>query len=510
MSTTTTTSLTLQSLLLGAIARTGLSRHHARITGLGGTARALAAAATAHRLRPRPVVLVVSTDSAIDDAVDDIRFLLQGLEGLADQTAERAVVPLPSLQVDPYRGLQPHFRAASARTQALHGLATGQARVVVASAAALLPRVALPDELRRLSTGIRAGQDIALDALVAMLAEGGYERQDPVDEHGEFCVRGGILDVFAAGDAAPVRIEFVGDTVESIRRFDPATQRSTESVDQFAVVPVRDFSVSASDFDADAGVSVATYLGEAAIIVAEPEDVRAEVVQTWAGVEASFGERVPESARSTTRAPGQLLIAPDDLEGLFARGTTIEELSVDAVPGEGALAVAYQPPHEFKGRIPEWVAEIRQALSRGDTVLFAAGTRGRAERTVELLRDYDVRASWAGHTDEQHASGAVIVVDGQLSRGFRLPDAALQVYAATDVFDEERRRLQQAASRRSATAAFLSDLRDLKVGDLIVHVDHGIGQYVGLKQIAVGEDVKEFLELRYHGEDKLFVPVERL
>ncbi|MEZ5287014.1 MAG: CarD family transcriptional regulator [Vicinamibacterales bacterium] len=128
---------------------------------------------------------------------------------------------------------------------------------------------------------------------------------------------------------------------------------------------------------------------------------------------------------------------------------------------------------------------------------------------MELLRDYDIRAAWAGHDDQQHAAGAVVVVDGRLSRGFRLPGAGLQIYAAADVFDEERRRAQQAATRRSATAAFLSDLRDLKVGDLIVHVDHGIGQFVGLKQIAVGEDIKEFLELRYHGEDKLFVPVER-
>ena len=143
-------------------------------------------------------------------------------------------------------------------------------------------------------------------------------------------------------------------------------------------------------------------------------------------------------------------------------------------------------------------------------MLFVAGTRGRAERTVELLRDYDVRASWAGHTDEQRAVGAVIVVDGQLSRGFRLPEAGLLVHAAGDVFEEERRRAQKRAGKRSAAAAFLSDLRDLKVGDLIVHVDHGIGQFVGLKQISVGEDIKEFLELRYHGEDKLFVPVERL
>ena len=101
----------------------------------------------------------------------------------------------------------------------------------------------------------------------------------------------------------------------------------------------------------------------------------------------------------------------------------------------------------------------------------------------------------------------MLVAVGALSRGFRLPDAGLQIYAETDVFEEERRAPER---RRSATKAFLSDLRDLKVGDLVVHVDHGIGVFVGLKQIGVGDSMQEFLELRYAGEDKLFVPVERL
>ena len=504
---TTTTSLALQSLLLTAVNRSGLSRPVSRITGLSGSARALAVAATANRLRTRPVLFVLPTDAALDDAVDDVRFLLRSLEGLADAVTERVVLPFPSLQVDPYRGLAPHFRATSARAQALHALAAGQLRVLVASAPALLPRLAPPSAIGGLSATLRPGHDSSPDDLITMLAEGGYERQDPVDEHGEFCLRGGILDIFAAGDEMPVRIEFVGDTVESIRRFDPSTQRSVETLDQFTIVPVRDFSLGMASDGTAPTASLIDYLGKAQVIVAEPEDVRAQVEQTWNSVETSFQERAPGEA--TALEPQQLLVSWGELQPLFARGMSIEELSLDEA-GDQTLHVAYQPPQEFKGRIPDWVNDVRQALGREETVLFVAGTRGRAERTVELLRDYDVRASWAGHTDEQRAVGAVIVVDGQLSRGFRLPEAGLLVHAAGDVFEEERRRAQKRAGKRSAAAAFLSDLRDLKVGDLIVHVDHGIGQFVGLKQISVGEDIKEFLELRYHGEDKLFVPVERL
>src|SRR4030095_7635823 len=171
-----------------------------------------------------------------------------------------------------------------------------------------------------------------------------------------------------------------------------------------------------------------------------------------------------------------------------------------------------QPAMEFRGRVGDWIADVRQARERGDTVLFVADSAGRAERTVEILREYDIVAVPVEDADS-HAA-AVLVAVGTLSRGFRLADAALQIYAETDVFEEERRPTEK---RRSLAQTFLSDLRDLKVGDLVVHVDHGIGEFVGLKHLSTSAqapganaDLEEFLELRYHGDDKLFVPVERL
>jgi transcription-repair coupling factor (superfamily II helicase) len=161
---------------------------------------------------------------------------------------------------------------------------------------------------------------------------------------------------------------------------------------------------------------------------------------------------------------------------------------------------------ELRGRIPDWVGEIRRLRDQGETTLFVAATAGRAERTIELLKEYEVFATPVERADDARYA-AVLVAVGALSRGFRLPDAELQIYAEADVFEEDRRAPER---RRSATKAFLSDLRDLKVGDFVVHVDHGIGMFVGLKQIGVGDSMQEFLELRYAGEDKLFVPVERL
>src|SRR5581483_1492100 len=126
--------------------------------------------------------------------------------------------------------------------------------------------------------------------------------------------------------------------------------------------------------------------------------------------------------------------------------------------------------------------EVRTHRDAGETTLFVAGTAGRAERTIELLKEYEIFATPVQRAEEaQYAS--VLVAIGSLSRGFRLPEAGFHIYAEADVFEEERRAPER---RKSAAMAFLSDLRDLKVGDLVVHVDHGIGAFVGLKQIGVG------------------------
>ena len=172
---------------------------------------------------------------------------------------------------------------------------------------------------------------------------------------------------------------------------------------------------------------------------------------------------------------------------------------------------------------PPWSSAVESATGwlisgeRGSAVplsIMVAESAGRAERTVEILHDYDIIAVPVERPEDAY-SAAVLVTRGNLSKGFWLEAAGLQFYAETDVFEEDRRAPEQ---RRNLARTFLSDLRDLKVGDLVVHVDHGIGEFVGLKQLATGTrsatasgaDIQEFLELRYHGDDKLFVPVERL
>ena len=502
MTTYTSSSLTLRAILKTATGRLGLGVPGGRVTGLTPPAKAMFAAAAAAR---GPAVLVVPSDSDVETFASDARFFLAALEGLTDADVERGILPFPSHEVDPYRGLAPHFDIASARARALHALAAGTARLVVASAAALLPRVSGPERIGGVALTLQPGTDISPTDLADVLAAAGFTRQDPVDESGEFCVRGGVVDFYPADAAQPIRLEFVGDTIESIRSYDAATQRSTASLDRAAIVPLQELIPGGSDTDPDRSAAFVDYLrahGTPAILLSEPDEIHRHGERVAEQIRNSYQEALAKGMRALP--PGDLIVEWDTVASWLAGGTALETLEIGG--DDAGRHVACQPSLEFGGRIADWVAELRRSREQGDTVVFVAHSAGRAERTVELLSDYGVFAAPIERAEDAH-SATVLVATGHLSRGFRLRDAALHLWAETDVFEEERKVHER---RRSATRTFLSDFRDLKAGDLVVHVDHGIGLFVGLKRIEVGLEPQEFMELRYAGEDKLFVPVERL
>ena len=511
---TTSTSLNLRAVLKTALARSGMDQPEGTLSGLTPSAKALFVAGAAQAMPHGAVLYVVPTDADLEQAVADISFFVSAMEGFSQSGADRAILPFPSHEVDPYRGLAPHVGVTSARARALHGLATGTARVVVASAAALLPRVTTPARLIAASIELRPGQDIAPQDLADLLTDAGFTREDPADEHGEFAIRGGIADVFPAGEAQPVRLEFIGDTIETLRTYDPSTQRSIAPIDQVSIVPLRDV------LEKDRGATLFDYLAlvsEARIVVSEADEVASHALKLGEQIRRGYDEAVGRKERALP--PADLVLDWPAIDTRLARATFLSQLGLDGVVEgvvEGAVVqesgrhVRCQPAVEMKGRVADWAADIRRLREDGDTVLFVAMTAGRAERTIELLKEYEIFAIPVERAEDARYA-AVLVAVGALSRGFRLPEGSLvgglQIYAEADVFEEERRAPER---RRSAAKAFLSDLRDLKVGDLVVHVDHGIGAFVGLKQIGVGDSMQEFLELRYAGEDKLFVPVERL
>ena len=224
--------MTLRSLLKTAAGRLRLGVSAPRVSGLTSPAKALFAAVAAERSR---VLLVVPTDAEVETMTRDGRFFYSALEGLSETEVERVVLPFPSHEVDPYRGLAPHFDIASARARALSAAGDGTAKLIVASASALLPRLSPPGQMRDVSMTLTPGHDISPTDLGDLLAAAGYTRQDPVDEHGEFCVRGGVVDFFPPGrvnrsvsSSSATRLNPYAPTIRprSVRRRRSIRQRS--------------------------------------------------------------------------------------------------------------------------------------------------------------------------------------------------------------------------------------------------------------------------------------------
>ncbi|MXZ72300.1 MAG: transcription-repair coupling factor [Acidobacteria bacterium] len=509
-------SLTLRALFrqaadgaaLGRGASTGES-----ISGLTPPAQAFAATVFAGG---GSVVLVVPRDRDIESMTSDARFFLAALDGLTREDAARAVLPFPSPEVDPYRGIAPHLDVASSRARALVALARRDARVVVASAAALLPRLSPPPRLTQSVAELRVGGVCDPIELVDRLAGAGFMRADPVEAHGEYCGRGGVVDVFPAGEEYPIRAEFAGDSVESIRRFDPSTQRSVSTLDQVLVRPLidqldRDLDgVGTVDGDGeiapapDRSATFADYVhaADARFVVTSPEESMDHLRESVAQLRTA---RVGAAERGDPAPlPETLAVNDGEAIGWFDGAATIDPLDVEA----GARHVACQPALGFRNHLHEWLDDVRRGRERGDRLLFVAETAGRAERIIELLAEHDLVGVQVEGA-ETTAPATVLVATGQLSRGFRLPGAHLQIYAESDLFDDEHLVRHQ---KKSAARSFLTGFRDLKAGDPVVHVDHGVGAFVGLRHLGTGPGraAQEFVELRYAGDDKLFVPVEQL
>ena len=469
--------------------------------------------------RTRRVFLVVPTDADVEQMTADARFFLAALQGLSDRDVaqQRPAVSVAGSRSVPRPGAAPRGRVRARAGAARAGDRHGAPRRRVGAGAAAAPERARRGSPRAGLT-VAPGLEIAPQDLGERLALAGFAPEDPVDEHGEFCVRGGVVDFYPASETQPVRLEFIGDIVESVRRYDAATQRSLSALDRVAIRPQRELpdagSIGADDPARVRSIRDGRRLRRDApapsLVVFEIDDVDERgrtLEEQWrasARPTCSARPRRPavrgrsRSAGTTSRpwlATGHRVSRARDRRRRGRCARTSRAVPSRRVP---------RPDRRLGRGDPRRArARRRRRLRRGD-----ARPRRAHDRAARRLRDPRPRRSATPTTSRRarrarHDRPALA----------RLPPArrrSLLLFAETDLFEEERRVHER---RRSATRTFLSDFRDLKIGDLVVHVDNGIGRFVGLKKLAVGapgQQPQEFMELRYAGDDKLFVPLERL
>jgi transcription-repair coupling factor (superfamily II helicase) len=574
------------------------------ISGLvSGPARALIVAAL-QRQTEKQFAIVVSAQRDLEGWECDLSFWYCALRGV--NQCDEAVAVLPASESDPYAGGSPHAETLERRALALWRLAQHKPDFALLTSRALARRTIEPARFLSLGAVLRRDEDAIPEELVDKLLACGYVREDPVGAVGEFSMRGGILDVWPPGRAAPIRIEFFGDTVDSIREFEPETQLSTAQLGTIEIPPMRELQVWPADLRewaarararwrderfarslrdrtvfADEGEdfpgwewlitldqaptgAAFDYLKDAVVVIDEPVAIESFLSSAFQTLEERYAEN--DAADDLGLRPDELYLTTAELRAKIdsfsriefrALGRTAaridEELALDGeqpkisvgkeraqkqplflFPNTDKLSAEVdwksQSVIRYHGRLPELAQDVASRFSESRSVtLFVMPSPGVAERISEILREYNVNARLASLTDESDSvASPALVTAGRLSGGFELPSARLIVLVEGDLFDEaaepvlERRSVaaKREKRRRARASAFLSDFRDLKVDDYVVHIDHGIARFGGLVTLDLGPaqaspatvapQRSEFMLLYYADDAKLYVPVERL
>jgi transcription-repair coupling factor (superfamily II helicase) len=529
-----------------------LSAHpgHLRVSGMpeGQDARMIAAAA---RLRGGVSMHVARDDAQSSTFVAALSFFDPGL----------AVARLPAWDCLPYDRVGPAPEVAATRLATLFRLAVRKPDdpplLVVTTGAAMVQRVPPAATIRRSSFAARPGMDLDVDALQAYFAANGYVRAATVRERGEFAIRGGVIDLFAPSEPEPVRLDMFGDTLESIRGFDPQTQRSTRQLKAIDLAPVSEaildeeaaqrfrrgyleaFGAAQGDplYEAvshrvrragmehwlplfhDHMETVLDHVGLQALVLLDAHalDAARERLALVADYHEARQVPVPRGTPPyRALAPERLYLGDSELEGLLA-GRDVRLLtpfagdpSAGPMLDAGGRAGRSFAPERTQDSVNVWDAarqHVQELSARGVRPVLAAWSEGSAERLGHVLQEHGLASLFPLPNAGAIAlmpKGAVGLAVLPLDRGFETGDLA--VLSEADILGE---RLGRARKRRK-TAQVVLELGGLSAGDLIVHIDHGIGRYDGLKTLTVQDAPHDCLELIYAGGDKLFLPVENI
>ena len=515
------------------------SRPEVHWSGLHASATALAIAEAAAR-EDRPWVVIEADSRSAERRRAELAFFA---------SAGLPLLSLPDWEVLPYDVFSPHPDITSERLLALAELPHARRGVLIVSVDTLLQRLPPKPYVAGRSFSLSVGDTLALDAFKLRLTEAGYCSVSQVTDPGDFALRGSLLDVYPMGTTSPLRIDLFDDEIEAIRRFDPQTQRSGESLPSVRLLPAREIpldgdSVRAfrrryrtrfegdptrsavyrgvSDGMAPAGIefylplffeetaTLFDYLPDGAVIVDATFGLESVIGLSWEALRTRYEDRCGDIERP--------LLKPDEL---FIDETTViaachshPRVTIDTFARDDKSSLGTHAPRELRidARAERPLAPLKEYLdSYPGRVLLAADSPGRREVLGELLRGASLRAKlvdgWQAFLESD--AKLAITIAPELA-GLALDAPPLTILSESQLFGQ---RARQERRRRKVTAdpnAILRDLQSLAAGAPVVHEEYGVGRYVGLQIMEVGGQSGEFLVLEYHGGDRLYVPVHSL
>ncbi|HTM11598.1 MAG TPA: transcription-repair coupling factor [Bryobacteraceae bacterium] len=426
---------------------------------------------------------------------------------------------LPALDVLPGQNLSPHTEISEQRAIGLWRMAAAKVPITIAPLGSALLRTHAADYYRRLAVELRIGEELPLETIEAHLVSIGYEKREPVEMTGEYSIRGGILDVFPAENARPLRIEFFGDEIESIRRFDVESQRSIMKLTEVEVLPLAEQPRSGATYPGwefaaaleDRREQSLLDLAAAALIVLdEPEQIRSAAERLW--------KRLDQLEDAAELAAASFL-RWEDLETRLAARRQVAFRELDLNPATPHIAA--RPAMAFHGSMQVAVAETKNMVESGYRVALFAPSNGELERLADILREYSVpfqlglapnEAASPYLAERAYLAGPVAhtyLIKGLVRRGAIFPDSSIAFIGSEDLFDPSDL-IARPGITKSQLSVFAADLADLKPGDFVVHTTHGVGRFLGLREIVQGEQKGDFMLLEYAGDSKLYVPLTRM
>jgi transcription-repair coupling factor (superfamily II helicase) len=514
--------------LEGALAALRTGGNFLSITGLHDVAKALVATYLTHELR-RPAFFVTDSNRRAESLAETLRFFSGIFPGAAG-----GVATLPAFDRLPWESQSPHADILERRASTLFRLADGQISLVIAPIAAALWRYQDPAVYLYLARTLAKDAEMPHEEFVTHLGSVGYVRTEMVELPGQFAVRGGIIDVFSPEAPRPVRIELLGDTVESVREFDPRTQRSIAPVVRTTLLPLTEWSVPGiekADPDNEAswdtpslfgptgepGSSTLFELAESSlrpiVFLDEPQNLREAAAKHL----AAATENYERHGRANSPAASHYFCSEEELAKALEKTSQIhiEQLGL-GIASTPHHALSSRPSPRYHGDVVACMTHVKSQLASGGRIFLTAASTGEIERFADICREYEVpyvlgesEDAAAGFTAEgAQESAGMLLIRAPFPEGVTFPDANLTIYGHADLFDVTP--TVERPSHKIRTSGFFSDFAELKAGDYVVHVDHGIGQFEGLRQIESDGHRGEFMLLKYAEDARLYVPLERM
>ncbi|WP_372881727.1 transcription-repair coupling factor [Psychromonas sp.] len=514
---------------------------------LPGSSQALAISECAKQ-QTSPLILIVNdTPSALK--------LRQELEFFVEENLE--LVTFPDWETLPYDNFSPHQDIISTRIETLYKLPNLKKAILIVPISTLLLRIAPPAYLKQHTLIIKKQEKIELQTLRAELEEAGYYAVDQVMEHGEFCARGSLLDIYPMGSDTPYRIDFFDDEIDSIRPFDSESQRSLKTIDEIKLLPAHEF---ATDQDAIKRFKIQFANKFTSPLSTGKESIFQEISQhnLPAGIEyylplffdqtASLFEYFPKDSRlaivgdinqatidfwqtlSTRYQEKSVdlfrpLLPPEELylrhEQCFEQINQwprfyLQEQAVEQEKaGRQNLALQQLPNVQIEHKKNEPLQQLQQFIKNfAGKILFSVESSGRKESLIELLAPLKISLSeFAGLSAFIAGKKQIGVTISQVENSFILSDAAVAFITENELLGHkvtQRRRRKESSDENYSSEHIVRNLAELKIGQPVVHIDHGVGKYLGLETIETAGNLTEFVKLEYLRGDKLYVPVSSL